>query len=53
MGKITASLRASFALNNPATSSHFTFGFSVTTQLSRDSLSFASGSSLSLLYIII
>ena len=30
-GKMTASFSASFAASNPATSSHFTLGFSVTT----------------------
>ena len=30
IGKITASFKASFAASNPATSLHFTFGFSTT-----------------------
>ena len=30
IGRITASFRASLAADNPATSSHFTFGFSIT-----------------------
>lgn len=41
MGKMTASCKAFFAFSKPATSSHFTLGFSVTMAWAIPSLNFS------------
>lgn len=47
IGRITASLRDAFAPSKPATSSHFTFGFSARMAFERPARSFLSSGSLS------